>query len=218
MDDAEDRVAILHAGGDDAQCEQIVDLVDGGLRLYQLVVDAVEALDAPFDAGLDVVLMQALGEQAFDSGEELLAFGAARLDGFVQLLPGDGVDPAKGQVLKLAAEFAHAEAMGERGVDVEGFAGDGALALGLQVLEGAHVVEAVGEFDEDHAHIADHGQKHLADVLGLAVFAIRELNFVDFRHAFDDVCDLLAEFLDDVLGGDGRVFNGVVEQAGGDGR
>jgi hypothetical protein len=217
VDDAEDRVAILHAGGDDAQCEQIVDLVDGGLRLYQLVVDAVEALDAPFDAGLDVVLMQALGEQAFDSGEELLAFGAAGFDGFVELLPGDGVDPAEGQVFELAAEFAHAEAMGEGRVDVEGFAGDGALALGREVLEGAHVVQAVGELDEDDADIADHSEEHLADVLGLAVFAIGELDFVDFGDALDDVGDLLAEFGDDVFGGDGGVFDGVVEEAGGDG-
>ena len=86
-----------------------------------------------------------------------------------------------------------------------------------QMLEGAHVVEAVGQLDEDHAHVADHGEEHLADVLGLAVFAIRELDFVDFCDAFDDVRDLLAEFRDDVFGGDGGIFDGVVEEAGGDG-
>jgi len=57
----------------------------------------------------------------------------------------------------------------------EGFAGDGALALGREVLEGAHVVQAVGELDEDDADIADHSEEHLADVLGLASFAIGEL-------------------------------------------
>jgi hypothetical protein len=44
-----------------------------------------------------------------------------------------------------------------------------------------------------------------------------ELDFVDFGDALDDVGDLLAEFGDDVFGGDRGVFDGVVEEAGGDG-
>jgi len=52
-----------------------------------------------------------------------------------------GSTQRKARVFELAAEFAHAEAMGEGRVDVEGFAGDGALALGREVLEGAHVVQ-----------------------------------------------------------------------------
>jgi hypothetical protein len=49
------------------------------------------------------------------------------------------------------------------------------------------------------------------------VFAVRELDFVEFGDAFDDVSDLLAEALFDFLGGDIGVFDGVVEEAGGDG-
>ena len=91
------------------------------------------------------------------------------------------------------------------------------LPVRLQVLEGAHVVQAVGELDEDDAHIGDHGEQHLADVLGLAVFAIGELDFVDLGDAFDDVGDLVAEVGFDLLAGGGGVFDGIVEQAGGDG-
>ncbi len=185
--------------------------------LYQLLMNGVEALDAPLDAGFDVVFAEALGEQAFNAGEELFAFGAAGFDSGVELLPGDGVDPAKGQVLEFPAQFAHAEAVSEGRVDVEGFARDRALALGLEVLEGPHVVQPVGELDEDDAHIADHGEEHFANVLGLAVFAIGELDFLDLSDALDDVGDLLAEALGDVLGGDRGVFDGVVEEAGGDG-
>ncbi len=66
----------------------------------------------------------------------------------VMLFEADGVGVAERQVFEFAAHFAHAEAVGERGVDVEGLAGDSFLALGLEVLESAHVVETVGEFDE----------------------------------------------------------------------
>ncbi len=149
--------------------------------------------------------------------EELLALDAAGFDGGGDLLEADGIGVAEGQVFELAAHFAHPEAVGEWGVDVEGLAGDGFLAVGLQVLEGAHVVEAVGELDEDDADVGDHGQQHLADVFCLAVFAIGELNFVDLGDAFDDVGDLIAEAGFNLLTGGGRVFDGVVEEAGGDG-
>ncbi len=107
--------------------------------------------------------------------------------------------------------------MRERRVDVEGFARDGLLALGREMLERAHVVQAVGELDDDDADVADHGEEHLADVLSLAVFAVGELDFVELGDAFDDVRDLLAEFAVDVFGGDGGVFDRVMQQACGDG-
>ena len=88
----------------------------------------------------------------------------------------------------------------------------------MQVLERAHVVQAVGQLDEDDAHIGDHGQQHLADVLGLAVFAVGELDLVDLGDALDDVRDLFAEVCAAISSAGGRrVFDGVVQQAGGDG-
>ena len=86
------------------------------------------------------------------------------------------------------------------------------------MLKGAHVVQPVGQLDEHHAHIGDHGQQHFAHVFRLPVFAIGELNFVDFGYALDDVRDLIAEKLGDLFAGGGRVFDGVVQQRGGDGR
>ena len=91
------------------------------------------------------------------------------------------------------------------------------LPLGLQVLERAHVVQAVGQLDEDHAHVADHGQQHLADVFGLAVFAVGELDLVDLGDALDDVRHLVAKAGLDLLAGGWGVFDGIVQQAGGDG-
>ena len=85
------------------------------------------------------------------------------------------------------------------------------------MLERAHIVQPVGEFDEHDAHVAHHGQQHLADIFRLPVFTVRELNLVDLGYAFDDVRDLLAELRRDVLGGDRRIFDRIVKQARGDG-
>ena len=95
--------------------------------------------------------------------------------------------------------------------------GDFLLAFGIEMFEGAHVVQAVGELDEDDADVVDHGEHHFAEVLGLRFFSGREIDFADLGDALDDVGDLFAEFLADFNAGDRGVFDGVVEEAGGDG-
>ena len=107
--------------------------------------------------------------------------------------------------------------MGDGRVDFLGFARDLRLAVGRQMLQRAHVVQAVGQLDEHHADVVDHGQDHLADALGLGFFARGEIDFADLGDALDDVRDLLAEFPADVVDGERGVFDGVVQQAGGDG-
>ncbi len=124
---------------------------------------------------------------------------------------------AKGEIFKLSADLAHAEAMGQRSINIQRFAGDGFLAFRLQVLERAHIVQPVSQLDEHNAHIGHHGQQHLANVFGLAVFSVGELNFVDLGDALNDVGHLFTELCLDLFAGGGRVFNSVVEQAGGNG-
>ncbi len=159
-----------------------------------------------------------LDQRVFHAAQKLLAFDAAGFDGRRHLLVAHRIGVAEGQVLKLAAHLAHAQPVRQRSVDVLGLAGDGLLAVRLEVLEGAHVVQAVGQLDEHHAHVRHHGQQHLAHVFGLAVFAVGKLDLVDLGDALDDVGHLVAKLGFDLLIGGGRVLNRVVQQAGGDGR
>ena len=181
------------------------------------MIDGVEALDPPLDFSFDVVFAELLDERVFDALQELLALDAAGFDGGGDLFVADGVGIAEGEVFELAADFTHAEAVRQWGVDVESLAGNGFLTVGLQVLEGAHVVQAIGELDEHDADVGNHGQQHFSDVFCLTVFAIGELNFVDLGDALYDVGDLVAEAGFNFLAGRGRVFDGVMEQACGDG-
>ena len=84
------------------------------------------------------------------------------------------------------------------------------------MLQRAHVVQAVGQFDEDDANVVDHRQHHLAEVFGLLLFAGREIDLADLGDAFDDVRDLLAEFFADVDDRDRGVFDRIVQQPGRD--
>ena len=129
------------------------------------------------------------------STEKLLSLLAVRFHGGIDLIVSYGIDIAKGQIFEFAAKFPHAQAVRERRVNIEGFPRDGLLAFRLQMLQRAHIVETIGQLDEHDSYIRDHGQQHFTDVFRLTIFAVGELDFVDFGDTIDDMSDLFAKNL-----------------------
>ena len=87
VDETEDGVTGGDVVGDDADGEQIVDLIEGDLGALDFLEDGVVALDAPLDARLDVVFAQLFDQGVFNTAEELLALrcvGLRRLQRFFQ--------------------------------------------------------------------------------------------------------------------------------------
>ena len=72
-------------------------------------------------------------------------------------------------------------------------------------------MRAVGELDHDHAHVAHHREQHLAEALGLRLGAALELDLVELGDAVDELGDRRAESLGDLLLGDRRVLDDVVQ-------
>ena len=81
----------------------------------------------------------------------------------------------------------------------------------------AHVVQPVGELDDEHPQVARHRHEHLAHRRGLLRLARVELDALELGDAVDDRGDLVAEVGLDVGERDLGVLDGVVEQGGGDG-
>ena len=82
---------------------------------------------------------------------------------------------------------------------------------------GAHIVQAVGQLDQDDADVAGHGHQHAAQVLGLSFVAVAELQLAQLGHALHQHQRIRAEALGDDLFIHGGILHHVVEQAGGDG-
>ena len=83
-----------------------------------------------------------------------------------------------------------------------------------EVVEGAHVVEPVGQLDHQDPDVPGHGDQHLAEVLRLPLLAAREGQLADLGDAVDQLGDVVAEPLDqDRLAG-GGVLEHVVEEPG----
>ena len=141
----------------------------------------------PSICGLDAGRAQVLVDHPADLLDEGGRLLAAILDLLRERVVGRLVDVAEGEVLELVLDLGHPEAARDRRVDVERLARDPLLAVLGQVLQRAHVVQAVGELHQDHPDVVDHRQQHLAVGLGLALLAGGERDLRDLGDAFDDV-------------------------------
>ena len=108
--------------------------------------------------------------------------------------------------------------MRDRRVDLERLARDRLLLVRRQARQRAHVVQAVGELDDDDADVLGHRHEHLAQVLDLRVFLRLVGDARQLGDAVDELRDLGAEFLGDLFARDDRVLDHVVEEGGGDRR
>ena len=79
-------------------------------------------------------------------------------------------------------------------------------------VDRAHVVEAVTELDEHHAHVLGHGHEHLADVLGLVLLGAAHVDLAELGDAVDELRDLVAEERPHLLASHLGVLDGVVQE------
>lgn len=99
-------------------------------------------------------------------------------------------------------------------IDIQRFARDAAALFGIDRVQRAHVVQAVGQLDEDDAHVARHRQQHFPEALGLLLGLGGEIQAIKLGQAIDQLGDFRPEFLGQFVLGDALVFHHVVQQGG----
>ncbi len=87
----------------------------------------------------------------------------------------------------------------------------------LDEVERAHVVQPVGQLDQQHAHVLAHGEQELAQVFRRALVLGHLLDLGELGDAVDQPGDLGAEMLLDLLDRGERILDRIVEQRGDDG-
>ena len=128
-----------------------------------------------------------------------------------------GIELGEGEILELVLHPVHADALGQRRIDVHRLARDpAALFVALDEAQRLHVVQAVGELDQQHADVLGHRQHELAEILGLLGLVGLQLDPRQLGDAVDQPRDLRTEHALDVVEGRDRVLDRVVQQPGDD--
>ena len=149
-----------------------------------------------------------------DALEVLLALGGAGGDHLLDLRVPLGVEGGEGEVLELPAHLLHPEAVRQGRIDVEGLLGGAALLPLGHHGQGPHVVQPVGQLDQQDPPVLRHGDEHLADRRRLLRFLRVELQAVELGHPVDHLGHAVAEGRADGVEGQARVLHGVVEELG----
>ena len=162
--------------------------------------------------------LQASIQQSNRHRQPLLSLAALCGDLLLNFTEGFGFQQLEGQVFQFPLEPADAEAVGERGINLPGFPRDSLPLLLLERSKGAHVVQPIRQLHQHHSDITGHGKKHPAQVLGLSLGAVVEMNATELGDTFNELTHLSTEMGLDLNETHIGVFHHIVEKACGDHR
>ena len=217
VDGAQGGPAVLLGLDDDPDGDQVVDVVELLAPHDHLLVDGPQVLRPPGDVGRHAHVAHALAHVDEHPLEVLLALRRPGRHHLLDLGVALRVQRGEGEVLELPAHLLDPEPVGQRRVDVEGLLGRAPLLPLGHDGERAHVVQPVGQLDQQDPPVVGHGDEHLADGRRLLRLLGVELEPVQLGHPVDDPGHPLAEGLLDGLERQPGVLHGVVEEGGGHG-
>ena len=150
-------------------------------------------LDPPVDRPVDADGGQAIGDLRLDGVHEAVGAVLVLFEVVDDLLIALGIEVLQRRILQLPLDLLHAEPVGQRRIDLHRLHGFGDLLGGRLVLQGAGVVQPVGDLDEDDPDVFRHGHEHLAQIFHLLLFHRGILHARQLCDALDQICNRLAE-------------------------
>ncbi len=198
----------------DAESVDVHDLVECLALAAHLLVDAVQVLFAAQYVAFQAFALEAVDQRLFDLLDDLVAITTGAPHGGADALGAHRVHGLEAEILELHAHGVHTQPVGDGRVDLEGFLGDAAALFAGEHFQRAHVVQAVGELDQDHANIASHGHGHLLEVLGLCFGLGLEVHLGQLADPIDQFGNGFAELRDQCVLGNAGVFDDVMQHRG----
>ncbi len=156
-------------------------------------------------------------QRHLDPGHRFAAVAERGADTFADDAVTIRIQRAEAEILQLGLELVHAQALRDRCVDLQRLARDAATRFAVLGPQRTHVVQAVGELDQDHAQVARHRQQHLAEAFRVGFLATAELHLVQLGDAVDQLGHGVAEFACELGATQPGVLERVVQDRGDDG-
>ena len=207
----QNAVTVVFRVGDDAEGVHIHDFMERFLLELHLVVDGVQVFFPAQYPARQAALFQLFLQFTPDIVDNFLVAAPQLGHRFRDVLGAHRIQRGKAQVFQLGRNRMHTQAVGNGGVDIEGFSGNALAFFVGHGAQGAHVVQAVCQFYQDHPNVLGHGQGHFLEVLGLGFGPGAEFNLGQFRYAVNQFGHVFTELFAQGVFRDTGVFDNVVQ-------
>ena len=222
VDDAEHQIAVWRAVHDDAQGAHIVNLFEGQLLAHHFAVYAVDVFGASSDDCLVQFVVRQLLAQSLGHHLQILltvnaAFVHAGRDAPILLR----MQVTEAEVFQFPLELPDAQQIGQRRKEIHRVLRDAHLLFRRHVAQGAHVVQAVRQLDENDTHVVAHRQHHLAQIMLIAIVAplhrVRKRQVGETRDPVYQRDNIAPELAFQFRACDAGIFQRIVQQSGSNG-
>ena len=213
MHNAQHVIAVRHRIHDDAEGDQVENLVERLVLGEHFTVNAVGVLQAAVNHRIgNTALLHALHDLLIDPVHEVLVFGFLGLQRGGNFLIAHRVQIFQRQVFQFPLHALHTQAVGDGRIDLHGLEGL-LLLLGRRLeFHGAHIVQTVCHFDQHHAHVLAHGHQHFAQVFHLLLRLGGKLHAVQLTDAIHQISHGGGEQPAHLFMAGAGILNGVMQQ------
>jgi hypothetical protein len=178
MQRADAGVALERAFDHHTEAVHVEHLRERQLLVAHLLVDTEDGFFAAGDFGVELRVGNRALHRLQNLANHFTPVATRGLDGFLERGVAMRVEVREAQVLQLAIGIVQAKPVRDRRVDVQRFARHAAALFMRHRTQRAHVVQPVGELDQNDADVARHREQHLAEIFRLRLFAIAKLHLV----------------------------------------
>ncbi len=206
-------IAVAHRVDDNAHADEVVDVLELEVVDHHLSVDRIEMLLATIHVAGDVEFSQTLFDFADELGDVQVSFRCSDCDHRVELCVLLGHRCGEGQVFESLLQFLHAQPVSEWRIDVESFASCALLLPRRHGRDRLHIVEAIGQLDDEHPCVLGNCEHHLSHRRGLLGFLAIEVHPVEFGDAVDNASGSFAEVSAEFFKRQRGVLDSVVKQS-----
>ena len=119
---------------------------------------------------------------------------------------------AETEVLEFRLDLVESQTVGQRCIDVEGLTGYLILLVGGLRLQCTHIMQTVANLDENDANVITHGEQQFLEVLGLCRCLLAEDSTRYLGQPVDNLRNLRAEHIADILDCIIGIFHHIVQQ------
>ena len=140
--------------------------------------DRIDRLDAPRYFEVDIVALELLDNRLTEFFDKFRPVGFGFLDLGFDLPVIFRETVFQRQILQFAFDREQPQAVSQRSEQIDRFAGDFHLLMRRHRFQRTHVVQPVGDLDQDHPDVVGKRQQHFAEIFRL----LRSAGFENARH------------------------------------